>query len=536
MDMFQPGQKLTITLGMRIGWNSNPVSQHRLFSRLNGSFASISHDVNRPLNLDILANQSTLFLHTPFLQWQPRVALAYSIGQSTVLRGGFGVFAQALETSHSFATDENAPSRTQVLTGLLFQSGSSIAPGVPNSALDAAANELKNFETDFFNGALSCASPLAPPDNCLAPVVVTDYAGDGTGRMQYPYTMQWSVALEHQLRRTLAVTVRYQGTAGRHMFYDENPNMFQTFCAGCFGLPFNSAPDPRFSNVVSVRTGANSSYHGLQATITKQQSHGLSFQANYTYSHCLDFVSNGGTALYNFATLSTPLPGRLREFRGSCDYDIRHSLNGFVMCELPIHTKSRWINGVAGGWQVSSTFFVRGGSPVSIQSLVNGGFGNALFPSIFANAVAGQNPYTKHPLPTTSPGTVQWLNPDAFQSVLDPSGNCVGGNDLQHCRNGNAGRNSVRAPGYVWTDMVLTKQVKLSERATFKLDVQFFNLFNHPNFGLPTTFAGLPGNPDTQIGFGTISSAVAPATGLLGRGLAGDASARMIALRGRIEF
>jgi hypothetical protein len=85
-------------------------------------------------------------------------------------------------------------------------------------------------------------------------------------------------------------------------------------------------------------------------------------------------------------------------------------------------------------------------------------------------------------------------------------------------------------------DMILTKLVKLSERATFKLDVQFFNLFNHPNFGSPSTFAGLPGNPDTQLGFGAISSAVAPATGLLGRGLGGDASARMIAFRGRIEF
>jgi hypothetical protein len=84
--------------------------------------------------------------------------------------------------------------------------------------------------------------------------------------------------------------------------------------------------------------------------------------------------------------------------------------------------------------------------------------------------------------------------------------------------------------------MVLTKQVRLSERVTFKLDVQFFNLFNHPNFGSPSTYAGLPGNPSTQVGFGTISSAVAPATGLLGAGLGGDTSPRMIAFRGRIEF
>jgi hypothetical protein len=286
--------------------------------------------------------------------------------------------------------------------------------------------------------------------------------------------------------------------------------------------------------VLSIQTGANSSYHGLQATIAQQQSHGLSFQANYTYSHCLDYISNGGNSSYSFASVGTSLPGRLRESHGNCDYDIRHSLNGFVIYELPVHTNSRWLNGVAGGWQVSSTFFVRGGYPVSVGNTAFLPNGSPLF---FANAVAGQNPYAKHTLPTTLPGTVQWLNPDAFQSVIDPtSGNCVGGNDPQHCQNGTAGRNSVRAPGYVWTDMVLTKRVKITERASFKLDVQLFNLFNHPNFGLPSVSAGLPGVPDTQLGFGAISSAVAPATGLLGRGLGGDASARMIAFRGRIEF
>jgi len=536
MDTFQAGKNLTVTLGVRIGWNSNPVSENRLFSRLKDSFATMSHDVNRPLNLDLLANQSHLFLQTPLLQWQPRVALAYSIGPHTVIRGGFGVFAQTLESSPSFVTSANPPSQVQVQTGIdTTIGGSSIASGVPNSALDAAANALRNFETDFFNGALSCASPLAPPNDCLAPITFQEYPGDGTGRMRNPYTMQWSLAVEHQLRQTLAVTFRYQGTAGREMFYANDPNMFQTFCPGCFGLPFNSAPDPRFSQVLSLPSGANSSYHALQATIAKQSSHGLSFQGNYAFSHCLDFASNGGNTIYNFASVNYALPGRLSASFGNCDYDIRNTFNGFVIYELPVHTKSRWLNGLAGGWQVSSTLFVRGGLPVSV------GNGVYYFPNgpgfiFFANAVAGQNPYTKHTLPTTLPGTVQWLNPDAFQSVFDQNGNCVGGNDPQHCQNGNAGRNSVRAPDYVWTDMVLTKQVKLSDRATFKLDVQFFNLFNHSNFGSPNTYAGLPGNPSTLVGFGTINSAVAPATGLLGGGLGGDTSPRMIAFRGRVEF
>jgi hypothetical protein len=66
---------------------------------------------------------------------------------------------------------------------------------------------------------------------------------------------------------------------------------------------------------------------------------------------------------------------------------------------------------------------------------------------------------------------------------------------------------------------------------------QFFNVSNHPNFSLPSdVIAGNPGNRATQTGFGALTSTTSPPTGLLGVGLGGDSSPRMIAFQGRLEF
>jgi len=80
-------------------------------------------------------------------------------------------------------------------------------------------------------------------------------------------------------------------------------------------------------------------------------------------------------------------------------------------------------------------------------------------------------------------------------------------------------------------------QKSVTERIKFRIDGQFFNLFNHPNFGLPVLgYAGIPGNRSTQTGFGALTYTTAPPTGLLGVGLGGDSSPRMIAFQARLEF
>ena len=70
-----------------------------------------------------------------------------------------------------------------------------------------------------------------------------------------------------------------------------------------------------------------------------------------------------------------------------------------------------------------------------------------------------------------------------------------------------------------------------------RIDGQFFNLFDHPNFGLPVLgYAGLPGKPAAQTGFGALTYTTSPPTDLLGVGLGGDSSPRMIAFQARLDF
>ena len=157
----------------------------------------------------------------------------------------------------------------------------------------------------------------------------------------------------------------------------------------------------------------------------------------------------------------------------------------------------------------------------------------------YASVVPGVPLYEHSPIPgVTQPGTIQWLNPDAFVSAVDPStGACAGGDNAANCQFGNLGRNALRGPDFVWSDLYLTKWFQLAEHVKLRIDGQFFNLFNHPNFGLPNlVYAGIPGKPSTQTGFGALSYATSPPTGLLGVGLGGDSSPRMIAFQARLEF
>lgn len=91
-------------------------------------------------------------------------------------------------------------------------------------------------------------------------------------------------------------------------------------------------------------------------------------------------------------------------------------------------------------------------------------------------------------------------------------------------------------PQFVWSDIYVTKQIASAKRTTVRAELQVFNLFNHANFALPTSTAGIPGQPSTQTGFGALTSTTSPPTGLLGVGLGGDNSPRMIAFQLRIEF
>jgi len=238
----------------------------------------------------------------------------------------------------------------------------------------------------------------------------------------------------------------------------------------------------------------------------------------------------------------SPLPGELARNHGPCDYDIRDNLTAQYVYQLPVKVKNHSLAFALNGWQVSGTVFWHSGLPFSVLSTpysANGeGIVNGSGPQ-FASIVPGTPLYEHNPIHgVTQPGTLQWLNPDAFVSTVDPgTGACRGGDTPANCQFGNLGRNALRGPDFAWSDFYLTKWFPVTERLKLRFDTQFFNVFNHPNFALPSAlFAGVPGRPSTQAGFGAIGYTTSPPTGLLGVGLGGDSTPRMIAFQMRMEF
>jgi hypothetical protein len=540
-DTWKVTSKITWTFGLRDTLNSNPVNPHNEVARLGGSFSSISHDANQPLDAAIQTHLTHLFSATPLAILQPRTAIAWQLDRKTVLRTGFGIFSDILPGSVADLVGVNPPYVETFQGGLLGTvGGTAIAPGVPNSAVDAVSAAAQSFRSGFSQGQLSCGSPQAVPAACLPPVAITAVPD---GKLHAPYFMEWSLGIEHEFSPTASLRAQYVGTRAVNQPYLTQVNGYQTVCQGCFApFPYQQPTDARFGAVTQLSTGANSHYHGLQLTASKRVGHGLEGQLNYTWSHCLDTVSNGGFLQFSSGGILSPLPGELARDYGPCDYDIRHNLNAQYVYRFPAKIKRRGLGEVFNGWQVSGTLFWHSGIPFSVLSTPYSANGNGIVNGSgpqFASVVPGVPLYRHTPVPgVTQPGTLQWLNPGAFVSAVDPStGACNGGDTASTCQFGNLGRNALRGPDFVWSDFYLTKLFPLTEHLKLRLDAQFFNVFNHPNFALPgMVFAGIPGKSATQTGFGALTSTTSPPTGLLGVGLGGDSSPRMIAFQSRLEF
>src|SRR5277367_575093 len=528
-DTWKLTRTLTWTIGLRNTFNSNPLNPHAQVGRLYGSFASIPHD-NQPLNTVIQTHLGNLFASTPVAILQPRTAIAWQFKPKSALRTGFGIFSDILPGTVADLIGTNPPYDKGFQGGVLGSAGgTAIAPGAPNSAVDAIVAANQTFTSGFPQGQPS-----------LPPVAITAIP---TGKLHAPYFMEWSLGIEHQFGTTASLHAQYVGTRAVNQPYSTQVNGYQTVCQGCFApFPYLQPTDARFAAVTQLSTGANSHYNGLQLTAMKRLGHGLQGQVNYTWSRCMDTVSNGGFLPFSAGGILSPLPGDLARDYGPCDYDIRHNLNAQYVYQLPVRVRSRSLGYALNGWQISGTMFWHSGVPFSVLSTPYSADGNGIVQGSgpqFASTVPGAPLYEHHPISgVTPPGTLQWLNPDAFVSAVDPStGRCYGGDSPQHCQFGNLGRNSLRGPDFLWSDFYLTKWFALTEHVKLRFEGQFFNVFNHPNFGLPSILlAGVPGKPATQTGFGALTYTTSPPTGLLGVGLGGDSTPRMIAFQARLEF
>jgi hypothetical protein len=477
---------------------------------MNSPFATLPHGASIPYNQSITANNGNAFYSTQSMVYQPRIGVAYNPGksQSTVIRGGFGLFADAMPlTLASFFTNSPNVFTPSVRTGTVNSGGAG-----SGAAIAVATGQA--FQSGFAGGAT-----LAQLQATLAPVTYTPPPYFSIpDKMLVPKYLEWSFEIERQLGTNNVLTLAYAGNHG----YDTvvrnlNANAYASASAypnGLGGLP-TTAPDPRFRVVTQLTNAGRSNYHGLSLEFRRSLAKGFMGHASYTWSHGLDNVSNGGSTLYfNADSLTSQInpfdpnhPGY-----GSSDYDVRHNFMADFVYQIPVTSKNLLVKGVLGGWSLSGKLYARTGMPFSVyNSLVGPRSGNSTGGTFLADV----------------------LNASVATHCTSVDVACFKTSDFTtrdtQMDFGNLSRNSFRGPGYFDFDSSIYKGFNLSERFKFRLGASFYNMFNHPNFGNPSGNAG-------AAGLGTITATRMAPNSPYGTFFGSAVSGRVIVLSGKVDF
>jgi hypothetical protein len=526
-DQWKITQNFSLDLSLRIDHGSNPVCQKDCFSRLTGPFGEVNHDPTIPYNQVIQTGLHQAFPSLNAVLWQPRMGFAWSplgANRNTVVRGGIGIFYDAVPAVIVDNFLLNAPG----VNTLTDNSGLPLtAPSVPGGAFASLAGSNAAFQNLFASGgtlaSITAAVPAftAPDFNTVSNDIKT------------PQFQEWNLEVQKGFGNNTVVSVNYVGNHGIHIPVTNYwPNAFcdPAVCTTPLtGIPASAtAPDPRFGTIAEVNTSAISNYNGLTVSFQRKFTRGFQAQVNYTWSHALDEVSNGGVNPFAFATFTSIQnqmdPRNLRMNYGNADYDARHNLNANFVWDAGFHFNNGFVNEVLGGWVFSGTVFTHSAYPFTvIDSTANGLFGN------YSNAFGFFPGAVNTPVTTTSSGT------NNGQDCNNPNVPCL--NAVNFSPLGSTGptafpdqrRNQFRGPHYFNADFSVTKNFRVTENTRFGVGANFFNVFNHPNFDFP--------DPDLASStFGTIVSTVNTPTSPLGSFLGADASARIIQLHARFTF
>ena len=252
-------------------------------------------------------------------------------------------------------------------------------------------------------------------------------------------------------------------------------------------------------------TIASSDYHAATVSIRQRLGSTLTWDFNYTFAKSIDDASGLQTSgVYGSAFITNAL--RQQDNRAISDFDIRHIVNMNAIWELPFgrgrtfwSNPNKWVNGVIGGWQLSTIFRYNSGVPTSAPVDLGGWPTNW---NVRSWATAIKPVQTS---PTRGGGTVSpnlFSDPKAFyNSFRSPAPGETGS------------RNIIRYPGFISLDAGIYKSFPIGEKLKLQLRWDVFNVTNtqhltgnadvtnglDPQFGSPSAtfynFTGIQGTP-----------------------------------------
>jgi hypothetical protein len=477
---------LTLNLGLRYEMSTVP-------SEIHGKIASL-----RNLTDSTLHTGNPYFSNPTLRNFEPRFGFSWDPFKTgkTALRGGFGMFDVL-----------PLPYETQNLT--LF------------AAPFYLLGTIGGLGQGDFPGAFSKLSATDPKS------LRVNYIQQNPSRN---YVMEWNLNVQRQVSESITVMIGYTGSRGVHQpFRVEDMNIpvpdirvpqGYIWSPAVQGFPVNST----FGQIEGLMWIASSNYHSLQAQVKKNMTHGLQAQASFTWGRSID-TSSAGSIGDNFHNSVSSLPFFSTKLnRGPSDFNVGKNLVSNLEWEIP---SPKSLSGAAewalSGWQVGGIFEVSSGVPFSVTisgdplglgntdpfdrpSRLNGpGCGNPVNPGNPFNYIKLECFGLPQQPPGLAPGVCQPFPADSTQTS---------------CANllGNAGRNQLTGPGLINFDVSLFKNMKfkrISENFYAQFRVEFFNVFNHPNFSPPvdnaavfdSTGASLAAPPGNG-GAGTITTTV----------------------------
>ncbi len=468
-DDYKLTSKLTLNVGLRYEYATPPVEKENRFA----SFDPVA-------GKDIFAKDGSLFeralIHPDRNNVAPRFGFAYSATSRMVVRGAYGVFYNhTVRQGREGLLGFNPP----FLVDNLLQTNVTGAAAIAS----AAPFQLVN---GYPTGLLNPAS-LAP--------TIGRRAQDAHQRTAY--IQQYNFGMQYELMKDLLFDVAYVGNKGTKLNGFRNLNQRAVITNANGTQAAGARPYAAFGDIQWMESRVGASYNSLQARLEKRFSNGVTALVSYTWGKALtgspDHIStSGGGAGFDTGTFREPQDGNnTRADRGLAEFDVKQRFVASYVWELPFGKGRKFGNDwnkaadfVLGGWQVTGIHALQGGLGLTATlgggSVLNIGGERRARPNLIGNPELSESQRTVN----------RWFNTDAFQAAFTPSPQAFG----------TAGVGIMRGPGLVNFDYTLAKDFQVTEGKRFQFRTEFFNAFNHANFGPPNIARD-------SSGFGQILSA-----------------------------
>jgi outer membrane receptor protein involved in Fe transport len=494
-DDWKVAQRLTVNLGLRYDFFQLPIERHdhqALFyytSPINvpgagtGVYMLPSSQKNVALdttfvntlakdNIKLLYSDNRSLVESQKTNFAPRIGISYQVTNRLVARSGFGIF---------YGGVENLGNYPNIALNYPFYQGYSWPSPSCTAGMTSCATNGASLKGGPPSGGLSQPS-LAGQDP----------------QFKSAYSIEENLSLQYSITNDTSLTVGYVGSGSRHLPVVVWPNFAAAVAPSGTNTQYLQ-PFPDFSAwnpYVADQSIAN--YHGLQTTLQRKFTSGLSFLSSYTWSHSLDdsrepLPSNG-----EGGDLSFPIFG-LRVDYANSPFDVRQRFTFTGTYDLPFGVERKYLHSkgivdiLAGGWSSTMMFRAETGQPFSVSGNGTTVAGASTFAALVGDPFkGGGTPQASNPN-ITCPAKVRtltnWYNPCAFANPAYPTsfgtqGYITGAANVRPYLGGK--REQIDGPGYERIDMSMFKNFNTFESQHLEFRADIFNLFNTPTWGPPS--------------------------------------------------